>query len=653
MKLETKECLAIIQNLLNEFVSGLIITDNEGQILTSINSLSLTSSDIESIISTQSDLFQYTTTDKRILKVQKHILPKNNLTYYLIKPKSAGIQKDILSQFFNQLPVGVLIQTLDRKTFLANDIAVNLLGEGIIDPNKKEYPLYAEYTNDLYDPKQLPMTLAAQGKKNYANNIQVLKNNLRIPLEVISAPIYNEQGQIEYLIAIFRDVSHQKAIEKELQVKTEELLTSNEELSQNLEELRTTQEFMRIQTERLLRKNNMVNRFQTSLNHFTKNTLPKIETIKQAHLHLSSEACKELNISQCSIWKYNPSLQELELETLYSHEVQTHLYLKYTLTEAEHPYFFEALHTQDILVISNVLQHVYTRTLSDTYYKQMGLISVMVVPLFQSGMLMGCICYEQNGNIERSFEPEERYFAKSIADLLILTMESIHNKKIVSELKILNEQIIAQDEELRQSLEELQSAQESLYILNNILHQKEQKLSTYNSTLSELTLKNYAELNDLIKVLQNTTELTSKAMKVERVSVWKLSEDNEKISCIDLYWNGKHEAGLDIYAKDYPNYFRCLFYQDAIVADDARYDPQTQEFRDTYLKLYDIYSMLDYPIRLRGKTIGVICCEQVGRITHWELEDQTFLKSVANFISLTFEADARQQAENRLKSLLS
>jgi len=175
----------------------------------------------------------------------------------------------------------------------------------------------------------------------------------------------------------------------------------------------------------------------------------------------------------------------------------------------------------------------------------------------------------------------------------------------------------------------------------------------YNDTLSEITLNNYTELNSLDKVFRHITESTAKAMKVERISIWKLSEDNEKITCLDLYWNNQHEAGLDIFAKDYPNYFRCLFYQDAIIADDARTDPQTAEFTENYLKPLNIYSMMDYPIRLRGKTIGVICCEQVGRITHWEQEDQTFLKSVANLISLAIEADAREQVEKTLKSLHS
>ncbi|MCS7029389.1 MAG: GAF domain-containing protein [Bacteroidia bacterium] len=627
----------------------LIITRIQGEILAILGSLPIDSSDIQKIILNKSSSFEYTTADNVELIVQQYILHQAQIRYYLLKLKTTGIQKDILSQFFNQLPVGVLIQTVDRKTFLANDIAINLLGEGIINPNKQEYPLYMEYTNDIYPFSKLPMTLAAQGKKAYANDIQVLKNNTRIPLEVIAAPIYDSQ-QIQYLIAIFRDISHQKAIERELQVKTEELLTSNEELSQNLEELRTTQEFMRAQTERLLRKNDMVNRFQNVLNNFTKNILPKIETYKQAQNYLSETACKSLNISQCSIWKYNEQLQALELETLYSNEVQTHLHLRYVLTAEEHPYFFQALRVENVFISNNVYEHIYTRTLLDSYYKSMGIISVMVVPLLQSGNLIGCICYEQKGNTGRSFEPEERYFAKSIADLLVMSIESVNNKKMLAELKALNEEIISQDQELRQNMEELQTAQENLYILNNILQQKEQKLSTYNQTLSYLTLKNYAELNNLSKVFECITEETSKAMNVARVSIWKLSDDNEKISCLDLYWNSKHESGLELYAKDYPNYFRCLFYQDAIVANDARNDLQTSEFNETYLKPFDIYSMLDYPIRLRGKTIGVICCEQVGRITRWEAEDQTFLKSVANLISLAFEADARQKAENTLKS---
>ncbi len=652
MNISVNEYVELIDALLNNFTAKVVFTDKKGNLLFVKGSLLVSDHDIQQIITKCiQDKSEYVTGKNELLTVQKKRLAQNYV--YIISQRTEHIEKQLLIEFFNQLSVGVLIQTVDRKTFLANDIAVGLLGKGIIEQDKQEYPLYVEYSNEPYPYEQLPMTLAAKGKKSHVTNIDIFKNNKRIPLEVISAPIYNSKQEIEYLIAIFRDISHQKTIERELQVKTEELITSNEELSQNLEQLRTTQEFMRVQTERLLRKNELVNRFQRVLYNFTKNILPKVETKKQAQQYLSKIACQELNISQCSIWKYEVERQELHLEVLYSQDVQSHLFIKYTLSASEHPQFFQVLHTEDTLIVSNIYKHIHTRTLADTYYKQMGIISVIAVPFFVDGNFSGCICYEQNGNIERTFEPEERYFAKSIADLLVLSIENETNKKMMQELKCLNEELIAQDEELRQSLEELQSAQESLHMLNGILHQKEQKLAIYNHTLSELTLNNYTELKSLDKVFNIFTEKTAKAMNVERVSIWKLSEDNEKITCLDLYWNNQHESGLELFAKDYPNYFRCLFYQDAIIADDARTDSQTAEFTENYLKPFNIYSMLDYPIRLRGKTIGVICCEQVGRITHWEQEDHTFLKSVANLISLTFEADAREQAEKTLKSLHS
>lgn len=652
MNISVNEYAELLNALLTHFTAKVIFTDKNGTVQSVIGTLLISDHDIEQIITRYpQNNFEYTTHKNEIFTVEKKI--SDNYTLYIISRKAEYIEKQLLIEFFNQLSVGVLIQTVDRKTFLANDVAVELLGKGIIEQDKQEYPLYREYSNEPYPYEQLPMTLAAKGKKSYVNDIDIFKNNRRIPLEVISAPIYNNKQEIEYLIAIFRDISHQKAIERELQVKTEELVTSNEELSQNLEELRTTQEFMRVQTERLLRKNELVNRFQRVLYNFTKNILPKIETKKQAQQYLSKIACQELDISQCSVWSYEPQSQELHIDVLYSQDVQSHLSIKYTLSAREHPQFFQVLHTEDTLVVSNIYKHIHTRTLADSYYKQMGIISALVVPLFVSGNFAGCICYEQNGSIERSFEPEERYFAKSVADLLVLSIENEANKKMVQELKALNEELTAQDEELRQSLEELQSAQESLHMLNGILHQKEQKLALYNKTLSELTLNNYVELKSLDKVFKNITESTAKAMNVERVSIWKLSEDSEKITCLDLFWNENHEAGSEIFAKDYPNYFRCLFYQDAIIADDARTDAQTAEFTESYLKPFNIYSMIDYPIRLRGKTVGVICCEQVGRITHWEQEDHTFVKSVANLISLAFEADAREQAEKTLKSLNS
>jgi serine phosphatase RsbU (regulator of sigma subunit) len=99
----------------------------------------------------------------------------------------------------------------------------------------------------------------------------------------------------------------------------------------------------------------------------------------------------------------------------------------------------------------------------------------------------------------------------------------------------------------------------------------------------------------------------------------------------------------------YPEYFLALGKNPLIVATDARNDPRTREFRESYLEPLGITSLMDVPIRLRGETSGIICHEHVGPARNWLPEEQSFAASLAELASLAMEAFERNRAEMALR----
>ena len=59
--------------------------------------------------------------------------------------------------------------------------------------------------------------------------------------------------------------------------------------------------------------------------------------------------------------------------------------------------------------------------------------------------------------------------------------------------------------------------------------------------------------------------------------------------------------------------------------------------------------MMDVPIRLHGKLVGVICHEHIGSPRQWSLEEQDFAGSVADLIMLKLERLERQKAQIALR----
>jgi PAS domain S-box-containing protein len=100
---------------------------------------------------------------------------------------------------------------------------------------------------------------------------------------------------------------------------------------------------------------------------------------------------------------------------------------------------------------------------------------------------------------------------------------------------------------------------------------------------------------------------------------------------------------------DCPAYFEALSHKQPIIADDARTHPATRELTASYLEPLDIRSMLDAPVWVHGKVVGVLCHEHTGTPREWTLEEIDFMSSLATMISLSIEAAQRARSESALR----
>ena len=147
-------------------------------------------------------------------------------------------------------------------------------------------------------------------------------------------------------------------------------------------------------------------------------------------------------------------------------------------------------------------------------------------------------------------------------------------------------------------------------------------------------------------------EEAADVLKISRVSMWLFSEDRTSIICHDMFSNSdekKHRSGDIIQEKDFPTYFEAIKKERMIAAPDARTHPLTYEFTESYLIPNDIFSMLDVPVWLGGKVIGIICYESVGKQREWGPVDCDFATSIADMAALAVEGDRRRKAEESLK----
>lgn len=159
--------------------------------------------------------------------------------------------------------------------------------------------------------------------------------------------------------------------------------------------------------------------------------------------------------------------------------------------------------------------------------------------------------------------------------------------------------------------------------------------------------------HDEAAALREITETAARVLDVARVGLW-LDDAGAAIVCRDLYeaGPGEHSVGQRLEARDYPAYFLALADNDVIPADDARVDPRTREFTESYLEPLQIGAMLDAPVVVSGAFAGVLCCEHVGGPRRWTYAEQAFAVSVANLAALVLSHGARVRSERRLHAIV-
>jgi PAS domain S-box-containing protein len=164
----------------------------------------------------------------------------------------------------------------------------------------------------------------------------------------------------------------------------------------------------------------------------------------------------------------------------------------------------------------------------------------------------------------------------------------------------------------------------------------------------------------LIKLYSNTTELeignkinlitkiALEGLNIDRSNYWEIEEDFLVCKNHTDITQDSPSLNLKLNVRDLPKYFEAMNNQTAIVADDVLTNEFTSELIDSYLKPLGITDMLDIPVRENGNIHGVLCFEHRDDPRVWSDNDISFARSLADFLSLSLEAERRKNAEQQL-----
>ncbi|MEO8382672.1 MAG: EAL domain-containing protein [Acidobacteriota bacterium] len=155
----------------------------------------------------------------------------------------------------------------------------------------------------------------------------------------------------------------------------------------------------------------------------------------------------------------------------------------------------------------------------------------------------------------------------------------------------------------------------------------------------------------LPEALREIAEKAAETLEVERVGIWFFTPDRRAIQCTELFerTSAWHSDGGELTALGYPAYFKALESERTLNVSDARLDPRTSAFTQTYLDPHGVTSMLDAPIRRLGNMTGVVCFEHTGALRTWVSEEEHFAGSIADLVAMAMDASDRRKTQEALR----
>jgi PAS domain S-box-containing protein len=166
-------------------------------------------------------------------------------------------------------------------------------------------------------------------------------------------------------------------------------------------------------------------------------------------------------------------------------------------------------------------------------------------------------------------------------------------------------------------------------------------INSYSKKINASLIKqSYNELFYMGNTIDGAKSLTAEiveTIEADRASIWLYNKEKTSIVCQQLYVRSENTFydGIEIFEKDFPEYFEALINDPIIVADNAETHPSTRCFKDAYLKPLGIKSMLDVPIWYKGSNLGVICIENL-KPRKWGKIEVNFAQILSSLYSFAY-----------------
>ncbi|NJK59332.1 MAG: PAS domain S-box protein [Oscillatoriales cyanobacterium SM2_1_8] len=183
------------------------------------------------------------------------------------------------------------------------------------------------------------------------------------------------------------------------------------------------------------------------------------------------------------------------------------------------------------------------------------------------------------------------------------------------------------------------------------LQERDRLMEQQNQALVQLTRSKALTHGNVQTAFQEIAEVAATTLEIARASIWLFDFDGQKLTRLGAYDRRSSPPPSPTVWEihTYPQWFQSLTSDRLLVSPNVLGDRRFQELQRPYLRPQNILAAMVVPIQLGDRHTGSLWLEQTDMRHDWTLEEQTFARSLADFVSLSLEAFERRQTEIALQ----
>jgi len=185
-----------------------------------------------------------------------------------------------------------------------------------------------------------------------------------------------------------------------------------------------------------------------------------------------------------------------------------------------------------------------------------------------------------------------------------------------------------------------------------------ERVNEFSEALAKITTLPALSAGILEDAASLIAEIGCHALNTNRVGIWNTDIQAKSLKSVTYYDSSTrlNRVQDDVNMSECSEYWRMLESERLVVIEDAHKPNPLTPILEGYGP--NICAMLDAPIRIGGKLVGVVCieqdfCEEFPKKRDWTLEEQSFASSLADLSALAIESAERRILMKRTEAMMS